>query len=298
MANWGGIIAGALGGVAGAAQGMAQGAIEDERRLTIAQQLSDMEEQRQQRIAEASELRRRAGRGADIQQDISTAPMVAEAEAGKKRIIGPVETEQAAKREGAVVSAREGAEREAARALGEDKRALAGMRAGAQAKAVFSPGAYAEADLARMKTEDLKRHRALIDQYGAIQADKSLTDEQRQAALDAKQKQIELNIQRASGGKPAGDEDTTKKVKVKYTIDPLTGEKTGEEREESTEKRKRGPGAPAAKGAPKPSQAEAHAQAQAALARGAPLTAINARLKEQGYPPYNPRRSGGSVTEE
>lgn len=55
MADWGGIIAGALGGGAGAVQGMAQGYIEDERRADTAKLLADVDEQKQKRVAQAQQ---------------------------------------------------------------------------------------------------------------------------------------------------------------------------------------------------------------------------------------------------
>ena len=246
MAKLGGIIAGALGGGAGAAQGMAQGAIEDERKLDIAAQLSQMEEQRQLRIAEAGETRRRAGRGADIEQDIATSGRRAEAEAGRVGIVGKAETEVAGERAGIVGKAQAGAQREAEAEFGKDKAAQAGVRARAQAGHVEGSSERLRAMEAQMSIDDRKAHRRLVDELSVIQSNDKLSPEDKQKQIDAKQKQIELNAQRA-GVKPVGDEDTTKKVKVKYTIDPLTGEKVGEEREESTEKRKRVPGAAPAK---------------------------------------------------
>lgn len=74
MAGLQGILAGAVGGAAGAAQDMAGGYIRDERQVNVQQQLSQIEEERQMRIAEATETRRRAGRQADFEQNVTNAP--------------------------------------------------------------------------------------------------------------------------------------------------------------------------------------------------------------------------------
>lgn len=52
MADWGGIISGALQGGAKAVGNLAQGYIEDERRLDYAKQISDMEMEKQRRLEE------------------------------------------------------------------------------------------------------------------------------------------------------------------------------------------------------------------------------------------------------
>ena len=70
MSDVGGIIASALAGGAGAAQDMAKGYIDDERKTTVAQQLSDIEEKRQQRIAQAAEVTRRGGKEWDANHEM------------------------------------------------------------------------------------------------------------------------------------------------------------------------------------------------------------------------------------
>lgn len=59
--NMGGIIAGAIGGGAQAAQGMAQQQLQDESKLNLAQKFSDIDEMRQQRVAESNAKLERQG---------------------------------------------------------------------------------------------------------------------------------------------------------------------------------------------------------------------------------------------
>lgn len=264
-----GIIAGALAGGAEAVQNQAQGHIKDERQVNVAQQLSQMEEQRQIRIAEAAEMRRRAGGQHDFDQEVSRAPVRREiavedarAKGGvdvdtavdKATRLGPVETETAVKRAGLIAREQDTAAREGDAAYAADPKARAGARARATDKAVFSPSAYLEADLARMKIADLQAHRALVTAYGAIEADTALKPEEKTAKLASIQKQIELNAAK-SGVKAAGasgESDTDKTITETTGYDDKGNEvKT---RTESTQKRKPPPGggAPAAKPATAP----------------------------------------------
>lgn len=274
-----GIIAGALSGLAGAAGNMAEGYIQDERKLTVAQQLSDMEEQRQQRAAEAAEVRRRSGRQADTDQDLANAPRKNQAEIDRLKTVGPAETEQAAGRAGAVATAtgkaQGAAERENAAAYAKDPQARAGARAAAVDKAVFSPSAYAEADLARMKVQDLKAHRQLVDEYAAIDSDTKLSPEEKTAKLASKQKQIELNFSRSGVKKDTPETDTEKVTTTSY------GPGGEEIKTEKTQKRKAPPGSGgAAQGGKVATMAEVESYAKA---RGITVDAAKKGLATAGY---------------
>jgi hypothetical protein len=280
-----GIIAGALGGLAGAAGDMARGYIEDERKLSVAEQLSKIEEARQMRIAEQAELRRREGRQADTDQDIANAPRVAEAEAGSKKVVGKVENDLAVDRTARTEGAKNDAERKAAADYAKDPSARAGARAAAQDKAVFAPGTYTRAEAERLALDDEKKRRNLLDRRADIESG-NLRGGQRVRALKSIDQQL-AQLERTN--KPARNPelDTQEIREVTYSIDPASGEKTGER--VTTRKEVRVPPKPPA-GAPtrdptKLSETQAHEQARAAVARGASREAVNKRLAENGFKP-------------
>lgn len=232
MAGLGGILAGALGGGAAAAQGMAQGAIEDERRLSISEQLSRMEEARQMRIAEANEVRRRAGRQADIDQDITNAPRVAESQAASAST---------------VARAKNTVDNEDVISRGSDPAYLKAKKAEANASRAdpqYSPSELANAEATRMAVGDERERRRLLQEKEDIETG-SMRGDQRARALAAVERKLAALQGRRSGGKD--ETDTVRRVDVEFRTDPLTGEKTGESRTETTEKRRANPGAPAAK---------------------------------------------------
>ena len=232
MAGLGGILAGALGGGAAAAQGMAQGAIEDERRLSISEQLSRMEEARQMRIAEANEVRRRAGRQADIDQDITNAPRVAESQAASAST---------------VARAKNTVDNEDVISRGSDPAYLKAKKAEANASRAdpqYSPSELANAEATRMAVGDERERRRLLQEKEDIETG-SMRGDQRTRALAAVERKLAALQGRRSGGKD--ETDTVRRVDVEFRTDPLTGEKTGESRTETTEKRRANPGAPAAK---------------------------------------------------
>lgn len=237
MAGLGGILAGALGGGAAAAQGMAQGAIEDERRLSISEQLSRMEEARQMRIAEANEVRRRAGRQADIDQDITNAPRVAESQAASAST---------------VARAKNTVDNEDVISRGSDPAYLKAKKAEANASRAdpqYSPSELANAEATRMAVGDEKQRRELVGRRDELEASMANMrgDQRARATEEIKRIDRQLNTlgKRRNGGKD--ETDTVRRVDVEFRTDPLTGEKTGESRTETTEKRRANPGAPAAK---------------------------------------------------
>lgn len=225
-----GLIAGALAGAAGAAQGMAQGEIANAQQLDFRTQISQMEEQRQMRLAERQEQARRAGAEWDADNRRKQLPLDAEAansdevlNAQRRGIIGKAQaTAEAAVdpmvRKAGDVEAEDKArrEREAVTTAGTDAKYLAAIRAKKNAETVWSPGTIAEAQLANMKVEDMKRHRALVDQFAAVDADTSLMPEAKAAKLASLERQIKLNVQRAGGKPDTGETDTEKVTEQEY----------------------------------------------------------------------------------
>jgi hypothetical protein len=227
MAKWGGILAGAVAGGAGAAQDMARGAIEDERKLSLTDQLSAIEEKRQMRIAEAAELRRRAGRQADTEQDLANAPRVRESAVADKRAVGTAAAD---------------VEREATIAAGSDPSYLKSKKAIAvagQAPERYSPDTLARAELTRIQVGDEKKRRELLDRKADIESG-SLRGDQRARALKQIDQQL-AQLERATAGKKV-DEYDTEKVREETSVDPLTGEPTTKTVRERIEKRRPTPG--------------------------------------------------------
>lgn len=224
MANWGGILAGGLAGGAAAAQGMAQGAIDDERRLSVAEQLSAMEEKRQQRIAEAAEVRRRSGRQADFEQDVTNAPRLRETAVADKA---------------AVADATAAAERRATTAAGSDPEYLKGKKAIAEAGRAperYSPETLAQAELTRMKIGDERKRRELLNQRAEIESGSMRGDQRAQAVkrIDQQLAQLERAV---TGGKKTDEYDIERVVETEKP-DPTTGETVRERRVETTNKRR------------------------------------------------------------
>ena len=277
-----GIIAGAIGGLAGAAGEMARGYIDDERKLTVAEQLSQIEEARQTRIAERAEMRRREGRQADVDQDIANAPRVATAEAGSKKIVGQVENDLAVDRTSRTEGAKNDAERAGAAAYAKDPAARAGARAAAQDKAVFAPGTYAEAEARQLSLADEKKRRDLLARRADIESG-NLRGDQRTRAIKDIDTQLAA-LEKVTAPKPNPELDTQEVREVKYDIDPASGEKRGEKVTTRKEVRRPPAGAPG-RDPTKLSEAQAHEQARAAIARGAPRDAVNKRLAENGFKP-------------
>ncbi len=218
MAGLGGIVRGAIAGAAGAAQDMAKGYIEDERRVSVQQQLSQIEEQRQLRIEEARERMRRTGRQADFEQDVANAPKRAETEAASKRVVGAAENEVAAGREGLVRGAAAEAERKAAGAYAADPTARAGVRAKAADTAAPDRGQSAvnAANAARLREEaaDRAEKRRLQTELETAPPERAAQIERRLRVLDGKSPVAESDTVEVTtkGYDEAGNEVTTKKV--------------------------------------------------------------------------------------
>jgi hypothetical protein len=263
-----GLISGALGGLAKAAGGLAEDYIRDERQLNVAQQLSDMEEQRQMRIAERkqamgrsdlefeSNLRQRE-KDADVERDLAAAPRRAQAE------------------------------REATKAAGSDAEYLRASKALANSKRgdpQYSPETLANVEAARMALGDEKRRRQLLAERAKIE-ESNMRGDQRTRALARVDRELERLTAVRGSKKTDTDQDVVKKTERQYRYDD-EGNKVGESVTESTERRRVPAGAP-----PKPAAQPAaggktatRAEVQAwAKARG--LTEADAikTLEGRGY---------------
>jgi hypothetical protein len=271
---------GGIGGAADAAQRQARGFIDDERRLNLDQQMSQLQEQREMRLMEARERAsfaskkrdvtelgperqrvEREGRQAEFEQDQQNAPRKAQTEAEASKI-------------------KSKADREAVAEKGRDKGYLGGVRAEAQARHVESASSAASAEATRLDTAT-KRQLLSLKTKMADQLAKGDT-----SGAEGTQRQIE-----ALGYTPSGKGNTeydVEKVTTTPALDALGEPIEGKyiEKRERTERRRpspasKGDNAPA-KGPAVPED-EALSQARAAVAAGKSRSAVNARLRELGY---------------
>lgn len=199
-----GLIAGAFKGAADAVGGIAEGHIQDERKLSMEQQLSQMEEQRQMRIDEAREQRRVKGRQSDIDQDIASAPRKAAAEADAIKVTGRAKADT--ERAGLIAKA-------------GDPDYLKGAKAVANAERPdprYSPSEVAGAELTRVKLADEKRRRELLEQRDQIESSPSMRGDQRAKALARIDKEYERLTGLAPGKKAPSETDTVRVTEKKY----------------------------------------------------------------------------------
>lgn len=160
MADWGGIIAGALGGAAQGVGNLAAGAIEDERKLSVQQQIAKMQEEAairaEQRAAQAYKDRKKF----DLSPEVTAGLVAQETAVGKVRVdqavdqatrIGRVQTDEELRR-------------------AQDPAYLAAQRALARARHVESSAALEQAALARLQRENLEKASRLRDKLAAARA--------------------------------------------------------------------------------------------------------------------------------
>lgn len=222
-----GLIAGAFKGAADAVGSIAEGHIQDERRLSLEQQLSQMEEERQKRIAEHREGIRVKGRQSDTEQDIANQPRVTAAATADLKAKGLVKSEL---------------ERDDVKAKAGDPAYLKGSKAVANAGRAdpqYSPSEYAQAEAARMKVADEKRRRELLAERDQIETG-NMKGDQRARALARNTKALEALDRMVGAKKPVDETDVVKRVKENYTYNDA-GNKTGVDRSESVEKRRAAP---------------------------------------------------------
>jgi len=223
MSNWGGILAGAAAGGGEAVQSMARGNIEDERKLSMAEQLSRIEEERQQRIAETAEARRREGRQADFEQNQTNAPAALQTEIDRTRGVGAAEADL--KRESLLAN--------------NDPATLKAMKNVANASrpdAQYSPETYVDADIKKMALGmEKKRQELLTDRENIV--DGNMRGVVRERAL----KRADANLaalEYARVGKKVDETSTVQRETENYVRDPndptvvlsKTTEKTSDKR--------------------------------------------------------------------
>ena len=225
MSNWGGILAGAAAGGGEAVQSMARGNIEDERKLSMAEQLSRIEEERQQRIAETAEARRREGRQADFEQNQTNAPAALQTEIDRTRGVGAAEADL--KREGLLAN--------------NDPATLKAMKNVANASrpdAQYSPETYVDAEVKKMALGMEKKRQGLLKEREDIVNGNMKGDErERESAL----KKVDANLaalEYARFGKKVDETSTVQRETESYVRDPndptvvlsKTTEKTSDKR--------------------------------------------------------------------
>ena len=217
--GWGGIIAGALGGGAQATVDLANGQIEDQRKKGLAAELSNIDEQRQMRVAEAQERIRQTGRVADSAFD---ARQGATDKAAALKTLAPVQAEAAGAQAGAIATATQKVED----AANNDPTHLAGLRkktaatetAASRAQAALA-GAQAkvlgvELDLKKITLQDATTLNGLYDEAIRLSADDKM-DEATKAARMAKITQQVTLIKSKTGQAGAKDPEidtTTREV--------------------------------------------------------------------------------------
>lgn len=197
MSMLGGLAA-AIGGGAQAINQQAVGDIDQQRRVDIARETAAIEEQMRNRLADRQETRRQSGMAADfdfandpknVGRSQATARSNALATAGTARQavvegVGDTAYQGARTKQGdtdAADAARR--EREAVKAAGGDKDMLKAKRALALAGHIESAASSAQAELARLQAQDLKRLGTEYDKYIAIQNDPKLNDDEKAARL-------------------------------------------------------------------------------------------------------------------
>lgn len=197
MSMLGGLAA-AIGGGAQAINQQAVGDIDQQRRVDIAKETAAIEEQMRNRLADRQEMRRREGMSADfdftndpknVGRSQATARSNALATAGTARqavVEGVNDTAyQGARTKQGDTDAADAArrEREATIAAGSDEDFRKAKRALTLIGHVESSASVAQAALARLQADDLKRLGGEYDKYIAIQNDPKLNDDEKAARL-------------------------------------------------------------------------------------------------------------------
>lgn len=172
-----GLIEGAIGGLAKGAGEIAGGHIKNEMEVDLRKQLSDLEEQRQMRIMEATERNRRAGRQADFEQDVANAPTRTRLKIDELKATKPVETDLEVERTRKVGAATGETQREQEAAFADDPKAQAGVRArakasdlGAAERALRIEELKVRIEEARLSAADKREMRDMLNQAAELKA--------------------------------------------------------------------------------------------------------------------------------
>lgn len=290
MSMLGGLAA-AIGGGAQAINQQAVGDIEQQRRVDIAKETAAIEEQMRNRLADRQETRRREGMSADfdftndpknVGRSQATARSNALATAGTARqavVEGVNDTAyQGARTKQGDTDAADAArrEREATKAAGSDTDMLKAKRALALAGHIESAASSAQAALARLQADDLKRLGGEYDKYIAIQNDPKLSDDEKAKRLKPIVTTITaIKSKTGQGGGRDPELDTETITEERMNPDGTT---TKVQR-----KQVRRPGGGAEAPGKPATEADAQAQAAAAIKAGAKREAVEAMMKGWGY---------------
>lgn len=145
----GGLLAGAMKGVGEGYSTVAKGELENQQKLDYQQRYLEMLEEKEKRIAEHQSDVNIKGKIREVKE---VEPLKTDVEVAREDALRPGKIQTAKD-----VKVAEGqVERENATALGQDKGALAGMRAKAQAQHVESAGSVAQANLANFELTQKK----------------------------------------------------------------------------------------------------------------------------------------------
>lgn len=250
MSGWG-IVAAGLGGGADSVGRITEGYIDQDRRLESARVLSEMEEQKQMRLAEFGQKLGReqqtyntTGQGADEvlgfqgrQADVTNAAGLR----GKVAEAGSTElTAAQIAREKAILEGLTPAKVAAEKAEIEGTAGAKAKAAGMVARATDLGGAEraVRTELASLELKDKKRLGQLYDEFLAVNADTTLTPQQRAAKLTPISSGIQA-IKSKNGTGSARDPELDTETIVNKTINP-DGSETS-----TTRKQVRRPGAAA-----------------------------------------------------
>ena len=250
MSGWG-IVAAGLGGGADSVGRITEGYIDQDRRLESARVLSEMEDQKQMRLAEfgqklgreqqtynttgqgGAELLGFEGRRADVTNAANLRGKVAEA--GSKELTqAQIDRETTILKE--LTPAKIAAEKQELDALMGVKAKAAGMIA--RATDLGGAERAVRTELASLELADKKRLGKLYDDFLAVNADTTLTPQQRAAKLTPIAAGIQA-IKSKNGGGSARDPELDTETIVNKTINP-DGSETS-----TTRKQVRRPGAAA-----------------------------------------------------
>jgi hypothetical protein len=213
--TFGGIIAGALGGGANAVGQIAEGQIEKTNKVDLAKQISEIDEMKQQRLAQANETLRRSANAYDTTGEGGEQKLAFEGKKTAQANTAALEQSRAqipidAERTAAVGKATADVATASTIEQGSNPAFIKAVRALESAKESSSTraGAALASAEAALKGEQLRDFKDLRNEYDAVkllQNDASLNDEQRAREIAKHQQNIDLIKQKNTAGKGAAD---------------------------------------------------------------------------------------------